>query len=405
MQSFLERHRYWIVTVLFLCVVPHLRALWNWGDSGQIIVLLEEAAPDNFRWLNGIVILDLIYGIAKPFIAARAFLTCTGIFLGAVIQPFLLQIIEYSSRNSSIYQRLVVHLWIITAFSTWTLISGYLEIYPFVQFSVILIIWAFLLPERSKLHDAITGAILGFAPSIYMGLLPLYPLGILAGRRSSPFYCSWIGGILTAAWLLTMNWGFSIPAFIGLFSFYHEGPFSYYVGISELPGPEHLKNLIRTIIIYDPFLPVIVIAAAIFYRLPWKIGFKSAVLIGYSAFYFAAFIMKRHVLGFADWDIFTWAVILWNITLIPLLLLHVNYKLLGLRIAILLMTWYAFHKPSQDIDFLPYAARLNAINNRRPFRKIPDTGPMADIRRDIIEKRSKRSSENHRYLQTFPDRE
>jgi hypothetical protein len=115
--------------------------------------------------------------------------------------------------------------------------------------------------------------------------------------------------------------------------------------------------------------------------------------------------MKRHVLGFADWDIFTWAVILWNITLIPLLLLHVNYKLLGLRIAILLMTWYAFHKPSQDIDFLPYAARLNAINNRRPFRKIPDTGPMADIRRDIIEKRSKRSSENHRYLQTFPDRE
>lgn len=393
MQNYIERYRYWVVTTLFLCIVPVLRSLWNWGDSGQIIVLLEEGAPENFRWLNGIVLLDLVYGILKALTGARAFLTYSGIFLGAIIQPFLLQTIEFSSRDSSTIENLTVHLWITTAFGTWTLISGYLEIYPFAQFSLILIVWAFLMPEGSKLQDAIIGAILGFAPSIYMGLLPLYPLGFLTGRRSSAYILSWIGGILMAGWLLTLNWGFSIPAFIALFSFQQEGPLSWYVGLSELLNPEHFQSIIRTLIVYDPFLLVIVIVGAIFHRLPRRRGFKWSVLIGYSSFFFAAFLLKRHVLGFADWDIFSWAVIIWNITLIPLILLHVNYSLLGLRVAILLVTWYAFHKPSHSLDLLPYGSRLNAINNRHPDRAMQDTGPMSEIRRNIISQRKKRSKE------------
>jgi len=392
-KLYIARHRYWIVTTLFLCIVPLLRSLWNWGDSGQIIVLLEEGAPENFRWLNGIVLLDLFYGIVKAFTGARAFLTYSGIFLGAIIQPFLMQIIEFSSRDSSIIEKLTVHLWITTAFGTWTLISGYLEIYPFAQFSLILIVWAFLMPERSKLQDAIIGAILGFAPSIYMGLLPLYPLGILTGRRSSAYFFSWIAAILMAGWLLPLNWGFSISAFIALFSFHHDGPLSWYVGLSELLSPEHFRSIIRALMIYDPFLPVIAIVGAIFHRLPRRIGFKSFVLIGYSSFFFATFLLKRHVLGFADWDLFSWTVILWNITLIPIILSHANYKLLGLRAAILLVTWYAFHKPSHSIDLLHYGARLNAINNHHPDREMQDTGPMSEIRRNIISQRKKRSKE------------
>lgn len=387
----LKRSRYWLISVCFLFFALTLRALWNWGDSGHIIIELEEGAPENFRWLNGIVLLDFLYGAVRPHVGARAILTYFGIVLGTISQPLLLNIVEKSLGNSRNAQSTLVYLWIASSFATWTLFSGYIEIYPLVQFSILLILWAFVTPIQSRAGDIISGAILGFAPSLYMGLLPLYPLGLLVARkRSRGFSIAWATGILAAAGLLPLNWGFSVSALLGLFSFHHVGPMSWYVGLDEIFNSVHIVQLLRALLIYDPFLPFIAIVGAVFMRTRYEPNFPYPVLFTYSLFYLSAFSVKRHVLGFADWDIFSWVVVLWNITFLHVIAQRVSYRVIVVRAAVLVATWYAFHRPSKEMDVLPQGARVNAINNRHPSRPIPDTDSMSEIRRDLIEKRNRR---------------
>ena len=178
----------------------------------------------------------------------------------------------------------------------------------------------------------------------------------------------------------------------GLFSYWHDDPSSWYVSPFELFSIAHLTNIGRAFLIYDVMLPFVFLVQIKHW--PKLVKQNNTFLLLMSVFLLIAFSLKRHVLGFFDWDLFSWAVIVWNITLIPLIQKIYSQRLLWFRLVILGCVWFIFNKPSASFDLLPEGSRNLAINNRHPSRPIPDVGPMVDIRRDLRELKKQRSLTN-----------
>jgi len=403
-----------------------LRPRLHWGDSDWLLVILSEhPATSVDRWLTTPLILDGLYRpvawLWSPPTFLALFYAALGVVACLMIIDTVKRLICVKAASSSAL------LFVFSSFGTSVLLLGYFEVYTFVNALIVASLWAAVRFQQlpTPAWALAFGVTISLAALSYMGGVPLLVLspipvvyqlvmkangrqkrlGIAAGFCLGLAIGCYLSAVVLAketvsspqaVWrvLWTQNLA-NLTRVAG-----DTNPMGWYLPWSELWQASHLLDMVDVWAIYGFFGLLLVSAvflaapSRVFRRVPGLLssdGVFTFLLILAGVYLYFMF-TKRFVMGFKDWDLFSYSVYPINLFAVYLALGGASGATIPPRAELWLRhgaaTWGLFtflimNPLAPRIDFLSPRHRFGVVQNYQLFGEFTMSDHMRAIRDEL----------------------
>jgi len=403
-----------------------LRPRLHWGDSDWLLVILSEhPATSVDRWLTTPLILDGVYRQVAWLWSPPTFLA---LFNAALGMAACLMIVDTVRRLIPVQaEARSALLFVLSSFGTLVLLLGYFEVYTFTNALAIASLWTISRFQQlpTTAWSFAFGVTVSLAALSYMGgvpLLVLSPIPVVYQLMSKAigwrkrlaigtgFALGLAAGCYLSAVLLAKEPVSSAQAMWGVLwtqNLAHltrlagdANPVGWYLPWSEVLRTSHLLDMVDVWAIYG-FFGLLLLAAVVVAAPVRLIGRIRSLLKGDGVFVFLLCLTgvylyfmftKRFVMGFKDWDLFSYCVYPINLFAVYLAFGSPSGAFITPRtewwlrygaMAWGLFTFLIMNPLTPRIDFLSPRHRHGVVQNYRLFGEFRMSDHMRAIRDEL----------------------